>query len=386
MRNISVGIDLGTATTRVVVGEFLKGEKYPKIIGLGESETKGMRHGYITSPKETLSSLKVALEMAEKSSGARIKKAFVSIGGATLRGEISGSSVVISKADGEVTSLDVNKAVEECEANTNLGNKKVLHVFPVYFRLDGKEVLGRPEGMKGNKLEVKSLIVTCSNLHFEELYSTMEEAGVTPIDVIASPIAGAKIALSKRQKIVGGGLVDIGAETTSLVIYENDIPVSLRTFSIGSNDVTNDIALGMKVTLEEAEGLKLGSVDQNQSKKKLDEIIDARFSDIFELIENHLKKIKRSELLPAGMVFIGGGANTGKLEEMSKNSLKLPSKIGSTTMFGNTKTKLRDPRWFVALGLLSPGGEADSYGDSSLLSIIRDIKNGIKTGIKQLKP
>lgn len=386
IRNIAVGIDIGSSTTKIVVGEFIKGEKNPKIIGVGESETKGMRHGYVISSNETLSSLKSAIDIAEKNSKIKIKRAIISISGVTLRGDITSSNVVISKADGEVTVLDINKAIDECENNVGLGNKKILQVFPVAFKLDSKEVLGNPEGMHGNKLEVKSLVITCLNKHFEDLLEVITDAGITPVDIVVAPIAASSIALSKKQKIVGSLLVNIGAETTSMVVYENGEPISLHTFSIGSSDVTNDIALGFKINLEEAENLKLGNVDPSYSKKKLDEIIEARFGDIFELIENHLRKIKRSELLPAGVIFIGGGANTLRIEEMSKSFLKLPSKVGTTDIFGNIKTKLRDPSWFTVLGLLYHNKESEIYSDSSFSNVFKDIKNAIKQGIKQLKP
>ena len=387
IRNISVGIDIGTSTTRVVVGEFLKGEKNPKIIGVGESETKGMRHGYIVRSNETITSLKNALDMAEKTSGIKIRRAFVSISSTTLRSEISNGGVVISKADGEVTNLDIEKTQEECEKNLNLGNKKIIHSFPLSFKLDGKEILGRPEGMRGTKLEGKTLFITCSFQHWEDLLEVISEANVEPIGVIASPVAGSYIALSERQKIVGTALVDIGSETVSLAVFEDGTIISLQTFSIGSADITNDIALGLKIPLEKAEILKKEKNSSTDfSKKKLSEIIDARLSDIFELIENHLKKIKRSELLPAGIVFIGGGASTQGLEELSRISLKLPSKIGTTEMFGNAKTKLRDQSWFVALGLLISPKNNESYVEGSLSNFFKDVKNTIKSSIKQLMP
>jgi len=382
-----VGIDVGTHMTRVVVGEFSKGEKNPKVIGIGESETEGLRHGYITDQKEAVKSLKNALSQAEKTSGIKkIRRAYVALGGVTLRGEISTAVAIISKADSEVTKLDINRALEECEEGLHLGNKKIIQIFPVSFRLDGKEVFGNPEGMHGNKLEVRALIITCIHKHLEELLGVLGEAGITPIDIIPGAIAGATIALSKKQKIAGSALVNIGSETTTLAVFENDTLISFYTFSIGTTDVTHDIALGLKISLEEAEALKLGDSSLEYSKKKLDEIIEARFSDIFELIENHLKKIKRSELLPAGVVFIGGGANTPRLEEFSKNALHLPSKVATTNIFGNIKTKLRDPAWFVALGLILSPQDSESYGENSLSNIFKDTKAWIKSSLKQLMP
>lgn len=377
---------MGSSTTRVVVGEFIKGEKNPKIVGMGEAKTLGVRRGYIVNANLATTSVRKAVEAAEETSGIKIKRAFISIGGISMRGDTSTGSVIISKADGEVTSLDVSKAMDDAENNLNLNNKKVIQVFPVSFRLDGKEVFGRLEGMRGNKLEVKALFVTYSIPHLEDLLEVIDKAGVETIDVIASPLAGSQIALSAKQKIVGGALVDIGSETTTLAIFENGSLVSLHTFSIGGEDITNDIAIGLKIPLERAEEFKSGNINGDYSKKKLEEIIDARLSDVLELIENHLKKIKRSGLLPAGLVFVGGGANTFNLEESSKSTLKLPSQIGKTEIFGSTKTKLRDPAWFNALGLVILSKDSENYPKGSFSSLLKNLKNTIKSSVKQLMP
>lgn len=386
IRNISIGIDVGSGTTRVVVGEFEKGEENPRIIGVGESTTLGVRNGYIVDTELASNSLKTALSMAEQASGVKIKRAFVGVGGITLRGDTSLGVAIISKADGEVTSLDIKKALLDCENNLELHNKKIIQMFPISFRLDGKEVLGRLEGMRGTKLEAKALFINCSMQHLEDLLEVMSLSGIEPIDVIASPVAASNVALSERQKIVGSALVNIGSQTSSVAVFENGSFISLHTFSIGSEDITNDIALGLKIPLEKAESFKLGNITTDYPKKKLEEIISARLSDIFELIENHLRKIKRNELLPAGVIFIGGGANVSGLLEFSKSALKLPSTIGATEIFGNSKTKLRDPSWFTALGLIGPNTGGGFYSENSFVNLLKDIKNAIKSGIKQLVP
>ena len=386
IRNISIGIDVGSAMTRVVVGEFLKGEKNPKIIGVGEAVTEGVRHGYVTNGNLVAISIRNAVSLAEKSSGIKIKRCFISLSGATLKSEISTGGTIVSKADGEVTNLDTNKALQDCEDNLNLGNRKIIHMFPLSYRLDSKEVLGRIDGMRGTKLEAKALFVTYSMQHLEDLLSSVAEAGVETIDVIASPMAISSLVLSEKQKIVGVALVDIGDQTTSLSVFENGTLISINTFSIGSGEITNDIALGFKIPLEKAEAFKLGDITEDYSKKKLDEIIEARLCDIFESIENNLKKIKRSELLPAGIVFVGGGANVSNLAELSKSILKLPSIIGTSDIFGNSKTKLRDPSYFNALGLLMVGKSNENYSEGSLRNLFKDIKNTIKSSVKQLMP
>lgn len=384
---------MGTTRTRVVVAEFIKGEKNPKIIGVGESQTMGVRHGYIINVPEASTSLKNALASAEKSSGTRIKRACIAIDSSTLRGVIGVGSVIISKADGEVTELDIRKVIEEGENNLRLNNKKVLKAFPLSYKLDGKEIIERPEGLRGAKLEAKILYITCSLQHFEDLIEVITLCGVEPTDIIPSALAGSAIALSEKQKIVGSALVDIGSETVSLAVFENGSLVHLHTFALGSEDITNDIALGLRISLEKAESLKTGNFPSGQSasaaeypKKKLDDIIEARLIDIFELIENHLKKIKRNELLPAGIVFTGGGSNTPRLEELSKSTLKLPSRVGTTDMFENVKTKLRDPSWFTVLGLLMPSDDDENYESDSLRGMFVNLKKTLKTSLKQLMP
>ncbi len=144
--------------------------------------------------------------------------------------------------------------------------------------------------------------------------------------------------------------------------------------------------MGLKITLEEAENLKLGNTTANFSKKRLDEIIEARLSDIFELVETHLKKIKRNELLPAGIVWIGGGAGIEGLEEQSKSALGLPSKIGNSEFFGSSKTKLRDSSWFTVLGLITADHEGGGYEKGSMGGILKDLKSAIKSITKQFMP
>ena len=304
----------------------------------------------------------------------------------TLKSEVSAGLSIITKSDGEVTSLDLNKALEECEENLNLNNKKVIQVVPLSYRLDGKEVLGRLEGMRGNKLEVRALFITYSVQHLEDLLGALAEAGVEAIDIVPSGLSASYIAMTEKEKIVGGALVDIGAEKVSVSVFENGTLASIHTFSIGGADITNDLALGMKIPLETAESLKLGNIIEEYSKKKLEEIIEARLSDIFELIDNHLKKIKRSELLPAGIVWVGGGANIPGLVELSKSALRLPARVASTEIFGSAKTKLRDPAWFSALGLLLSTQDEEWASASSFSQFWKDIKKTLKSSIKQLMP
>ncbi len=385
-RNITVGIDVGTYATRVVVAEWLKDSDIPRIIGTGYADSHGMRHGYIVESANVVKSIKKAVLEAERAAGVPIKRALVSIGGVSLSSEISHGEAIISKANNEVTSLDIAKAISQSEESITTSNRKIIHVSPIAFKLDGKEVMGRPETMQGIKLEVKTLVVSCLAQHLDDMVTTVTLAGIEVVDVIPSPIAASEIALSSKQRSVGAMLVNIGAETVSIAVWENTFLIGLHVFSIGSTDITNDIALGFRIPLEEAEGIKTGTFLSNYPKKKLDEIIEARLSDIFELIENYLKKIKRSGLLPAGIIITGGGSSIAVIEELSKALLRLPSKIGSTEIFSASKHKVRDSAWFVASGLCLLAKEHASNPGRNGPGFIAETKRSLQNIFRQFLP
>ncbi len=357
LRSIITGIDIGTHHIKVVIsqGDEKNDKGFPKVMGIGMAEAKGLRHGYIVNLDDVKNSIRQAVAEAEKRAQVKVKKAFVGIGGIGLGSVTSTSSTIISRADSEITSLDMKKVQEQCEKDippNSILNKKIIHSIPLHYKLDGKIALGKPEGMKASKFEVKMLYITCLEHHLNDLLSSVEEAGIAVQDVMASPIAASLVTLSKSQKIAGCVLANIGAETVSLAVFENNAPVSLEILSIGSTDITNDIALGLKVTLEEAEQIKIGAITgSSYPRKKLEEIISARLSDIFELIENHLKKIGRNGLLPAGIVITGGGSGLSNIEEIAKAALRLPARIGFIHMGLQEKQSFRDTTWAVAYGL-----------------------------------
>jgi len=391
-RSIITGIDIGTYSVKVVIttGAVQKNDM-PKILGMGIAESRGMRHGYIINLPEVVTSIRSALSEAEKKAGVKVKKAFLSIGGIGLGSIVSTSSIIISRADLEITALDIQKIAEQCEKDISPGailNKKIINSVPLLYKIDSKPTLGNPEGMKGSKLEVRMLYITCLEHHLNDLIQAVEEAGVSVEDVMAAPVAASLTTLSKAQKAAGCVLANIGAETVSICVFENNVPVSLEVFPIGSTDITNDVALGLKVPLEEAEQIKIGAITGSAyPRRKLEEIISARLSDIFELIEAHLKKIGRSGLLPAGIILIGGGANLSGIEEMAKSALRLPSRIGFVNLSREEKQSYRDSTWAVAYGLCILGTHTDEDApiDMSSLFFVKMWK-AILSWVKQFLP
>jgi cell division protein FtsA len=387
--NFTVGIDIGTHTTRVVVMSHDKENRNPALLATGQSHTRGMRLGYITNIDHVAESVKEAVRQAETTLNTKIRRAYISIGGISLGSAVSTGSIVISRADQEITHLDISKVLADSEENLELLNRKIIHVIPVGYKLDGKDIHGRPEGMKGIKLEVKTLFITCLKQNIEDLITALALAKIEVEDVIASPICSAMILLSPRQKAAGCALIDIGAETVSIAVFENNLLMSLQVFSIGSMDITKDVALGFKIALEEAESVKLGSViGGDYPKKKIDEIIEARLGDIFELVGNHLKRIRRSELLPAGVVITGGGSHINRISEIARSLLKLPAHVGPSDLSINTRYKIRDGSWYTAYGLAiyssldgSDNAIRNSFGDN-----VKEVKGFFKTLLSQLLP
>lgn len=386
-RRITTGIDVGTQAIRVVISEWREGDQFPTVLGIGIAHTSGLRHGYIIHLEEAKRSIRKALDEAERLAKIEVRSAVLSIGGISLESSTASASLAISRAENTVTSQDLRKVVSLSEKELpDAPNRKIIHVVPIKYKLDGKDILGRATGREGNKLEVKTLFITCLEQHLQDLITAVEELGVEVHDVVAAPIAASLVTLSKKQKTAGCALLNIGAETMSVVVFENDVPVTLHVFPIGGTDITNDIALGLKVPLEEAENIKIGKTGTGFSKRKLEEIIEARLTDIFELVDSQLKKVNRSGLLPAGVVITGGSAYFGSIEDIAKRSMRVPVKVANVDMQTISKGRLKDSTWAVAYGLTLLEDTSGRPEDTKMTDAFKQIKLSIKQFFEQLLP
>ncbi len=386
--HIITGIDVGTFQVKVAIVRVpkTKGDRgLPQIIGTGFAESRGLRNGYIISETDVVRSIRSAVAEAEKAAGVEVKRAYVSIGSIGLDEVVSTGEVITSRADSEITSIDIEKAQQDSKDRIidHIPNRKIIHAIPLRYRIDGELVLGKPQGMRGTKLEVDTLFITTFEQHLNDLIGAVERTGIYVEDVMASPLAASFVILSKAQRRAGCILANIGAETVSTVVFEDMTPVSLKVFPIGANDITNDIALGLRIPLEEAEKIKRGGMTATTiPKKKLEEIINARLGDIFELIGLHLKKIKKDGLLPAGIILTGGGATTIGIQELARNTLNLPARI-ATLEFGKN-TKVRDASWAVAYGLCMLG--ASDGEETTAIGVVKQTKRTILDWLSQFLP
>jgi cell division protein FtsA len=386
-RRIATGIDIGTNQIKVVVVEEVKGPSgtLPQVIGTGLSESKGLRHGYVVNKEEVAESVRHAKAQAEGFSRIPIKSAFLSVGGISLDEARATGEAIISRADQEITELDVEKAREAARlgASGAFTNRRVLHEIPLEYRIDGTKVLGDPVGMKGLRLEVDYLFITCLAQHAELMTGAVEDANVEVIDCMASPLAGSYVTLSRDQKMKGCVLANIGAETVSIVVYDEGIPVSMKVFPMGSTNVTDDLALGFKVSLEDAERLKLGRLSGTMySRRKIEDIIVARFERMFDLVDKHIKSLGRKGMLPAGIILSGGGSGQGTITDIAKHAMNLPSRIADMKV--PDQAKIRDATWAVAYGLAIWGLTGDT--ETPKRNVISKIIPSIMRFFRQFMP
>lgn len=386
-RRIIAGLEVGTANIRLAINESLGRGRPPRVLALIKKPSRGLRRGYVLNVDEAAAAVREAIAEGEKTIKQKIKRVFLGLGGVTLESKMGEGQIIVARADTELGALDVTRAIEQSETTVaNLVNSRVIHTIPIQFKLDGKKILGRPEGMRGSKLEVKTLFITCLSQHLTSLLRVTELAGLVVEDIIAAPVAAALTLLNQTQRAAGCLLANIGSQTTSIVVYEDGLPVALQVFPIGSTDITNDIALGLRVTLEEAERIKVGMESNVVTKKKLDEIIEARLGDMFELIDGQLKKIGKSGLLPAGLILTGGGSNVPGVEQLARQTLRLPARLAQSEDGDPVfRERIKDAAWAVAYGLCLFGQTADAE-ESLGWKIARRTRGTFLQWLKELLP
>jgi cell division protein FtsA len=389
MRTFYAGIDIGTFNVKVVIAAPPENPDAPmQIIGTGTAVSKGMRHGYIVDRSEAARSIKEAVMRAQSAAKVTIRSARLALGGVGLDEIKSTGDVTLTQSGGLVTERDIERALQDSEkrATPKLVNRIVVHTIPLEYRVDGQKVFGKPAGLQGTKLSIDTLLITLLSQHHDDLIDAVEAAGVEVESVMASPLAASLVTLTKQQKVAGVCLANIGSETLSIIVFDNDTPISLKVFPVGSGDITNMLALQFQVPLTEAEQMKRGAVTGSDiPSKKTETIISARLKDMFTLINAHLKSIGRQRLLPAGIVITGGGSGSATAPEIARAILKLPSAVG--LMANVARTASTDATWAVAYGLCRWAYAEDiSDRGHSLSDVFSRTWEAVKQNFKSLLP
>ena len=389
MARVYAGIDIGTHHIKVAIAAPPEHPEAPMhIIGTGLATSKGMRHGYIVDIGEVTKGIKEALVRAQSAAGTSVHSARIALGGVSVDEIRSSGEITLTSSGGIVTERDIERVTQESEkkAAQKLVNKTVIHTIPLRFRIDGTPVIGKPHGLQGAKFGVDTLIVTMLSKHYDDILTATEAAGIEVEGVMVSSLAASLVTLTKAQKIAGVALANIGSETLSIIVFDDDTPVSVKIFPIGSSDVTSAIALSFRIPLPEAEQVKKGAVTGSDiSPKKMQHVVAQELKDMFTLINAHLKTIGHQRLLPAGIVITGGGSGLPNIQDIARTILKLPATIGIPANL--PRSGFADATWAVAYGLCRWAYAEDVSSNAyTMKDIWRRGKEMVRTGFRSLMP
>ncbi len=407
------GLDIGSTTVRVAVGQYVSTQNSPdqfQIIAAVEVPSEGMQKGMITSIEDIVSSISSALEQVERLIGMPIEHVWVGISDSHIIAQESRGVVAVGKSDGEISEDDVERAIEAARTVASPLNYEVLHVLPRSFSVDGQTNIKDPVGMTGIRLEVDTKIIYGLSSHLKNITKAVYRAGVDIDDFVLSVLATGEAVVDDQQKDLGVAVVNIGGPTTSMAVYEEGDVLHTAVIPIGSAHITNDLALGLKTSIEIAENVKSMHgvcVSKGISKKDtidlqkfgaqaseeiamhyVAEIIEARVGEILEKVDEELMKIDRSQLLPAGIVFVGGGSKIRGLVELAKQTISLPASIGHVHGIQGITDKITDSAYIPVIGLVKWGAQMahSSSGKRLSFAIANKIQDKVNKIFKSLIP
>jgi cell division protein FtsA len=390
-----LGLDIGTSHVRLVAGQINPQNGSFYVVGAVEVISDGLSKGSIVSIEDAVSAISSALEQLERVTGLNLDRAYVGISGAHITTMTSRGVVAVSRPGGEIREDDVERVVAAAQAVATPPNYEILHVIPKLFAVDSQVNIKDPVGMTGVRLEVETQIIQGLSSQVKNLTKTVFRTGLNIEDLVVSVLADAEACLTKRQKELGVVLVNLGHSTTSLAVFEEGDIVTTAVMPVGSAHITNDIAIGLRISLDTAESIKLeyGSAtpaafgkkeeidlaefDEKEegrvSLKYVAEIIEARLQEIFEMIDKRLMAIDRSGLLPAGIVLTGGGAKLPGLVEVAKKEFRLPASLGYPQNFHTAIDKVNDLTFTTALGLALWGYELEKQKSGGEMSAAKRL-------------
>jgi len=371
---IITGLDIGTSAVKVLVAQ--KGpESDLEVIAQIQEPAIGMRKGVVINSEKISRIIQSFLERVKTETNQRISSVYVNIGGSHIFSISSHGLVSVSRADRKISEEDIQRVLQEAQTFSLSSNKEIFDVLPLEFIVDGEKGIKEALDMEGVRLEAEVLVLGGFSPYLKNLTQTVLNSDLQILDIIPSPLASSRAVLSPRQKELGVALLDIGAGTSGLCVFEQGDLIHLAILPIGSADITNDIAIGLRTDIDIAERIKIEygtclskkgrkkekiEIGESESlifsQKQLVNIIGARVSEIFEQTNKELKKISREKLLPAGIVLTGGGAKLPKIAELAKKELRLPCRIGRPQGFLNFE---RDPRLATVCGLVLGGVDAE---------------------------
>lgn len=370
---VLVALDVGTSKVVALVGEVTR-DGTINIIGKGVAPSTGLKKGVVNNIEQTVTSIKAAVEAAERLSGLRLEAAFVGVGGGHVESLNSKGAVAVSGPHREVSREDVERATEVARAVNIPSNREVLHVLPRDFTVDGQEGVHDPLGMSAIRLEVETHIIHGSATALQNLTKCVRQAGVRVDELVIASLASGEAVLTATERDLGVAVADIGAGTTDLALYLDGSPFHTTVLPIGGINVTNDVAIGLKTNLVAAEQLKIAygtadpsSVDPDEEvpiealgdgqhrvalRSDVAAIIEARMRELFEKLGESMARGGHGHRLPAGLVLTGGGSRLAGTAELGREVLGMPVRVALPTGIGGLTDGLLTPAYASSIGLL----------------------------------
>jgi cell division protein FtsA len=371
-----VGLDIGTTKICAIVGE-IHGDGSIDIIGVGTALSHGMKKGVVINIEETVASVKRAVEEAEMMAGCDIKSAYVGIAGGHIKG-INSHGIVALK-EREVTLSDIRRVIDAARAVVIPADREVLHVLPQEYIIDNQDGIKEPLGMSGVRLEAKVHLVTAACSSAQNLVKCANKTGLDVSDVVLQQLASSMAVLNDDEKDLGVVLIDIGGGTTDIAVFSGGSIVHTAVLSLGGNQITNDIALGLRTPYQEAETLKMkhgcamaSMVDKDEmievpsvggrsprtlSRQILCEIIEPRIEEIFGLVHREVQRSGFCDLLASGSVITGGSSIMEGMPELAEDVLGMPVRRGLPDNIGGLTDIVKSPMYSTGVGLVLYGRE-----------------------------
>jgi cell division protein FtsA len=395
----AVGLDIGTSSVRCVVAHLDSEGGSPTIVGLGTAPNTGMRKGVVANLGGPAAAIDTALGEAERMSGYQVDYATVSINGSHILSVKTDGMIAVGALDHEINREDLLRIEDVATVGKIPANREILEVVPHTYRLDGQDNIKDPLGMTGTRLEIRANVVSALAPHLHNLQKSAEMAKVDAHTIVPSVLAGAKAVLKEQQLENGVAVIDLGASTTGVAVFEEGDLQYVGVIPVGGANITNDLAIGLKTDPEVAETVKIthavatgrgsseglsvkdGDEVRTFNTTDIDEIVEARLEEIFEAVEHELKKAGRAGQLPSGVVLIGGGANMKKIAEFAKEKLGLAARVGRASGLGGAVDNIEQPEYATACGLMLVDAENSNSnrGKKSTQSAQRGAKDAAQT-------
>ena len=382
------GIDIGNSRVKVVVAKINSDSLRPEIIGSGSSASNGLRRGVVVDMEETVENVRSAVQKAEAMAGMPIKRAYLTVNGLHIHTQTSRGVIAVSRADNEISQNDVDRVVKAASVVSLPPNREIIHVLPKNFVVDGNEYVKNPLGMKGVRLEADVVIIDGLSPYLRNIVKCVNENNIEVTGLVYAPLASSLAVLDKNQKEYGVVHIDFGGGTSTLTVFEEADLLHTSVLPIGSRHITNDLAVLLRTSLDVAERIKLefgatsngedlrrkGEIDLSEfvgeenfiiPKKQLVKVIDARAHELFDMVNNELKKVSKSGMLPGGVVLSGGGVNLPGIIMLAKEKLRLPVRMARSSNFEGISEVVDDPAFSVAMGAVLWGMDQELSGQVS---------------------